>query len=151
MDLLEEVAGIDEGLGLVMARIRKSVRAAMREAAREEKLSQNEIEVLMFLAHGTCDTARDITQFRGISRSLVSKSVDQLMKRGYIEARQDEDDRRVIHMILLPKAEQTVRKLDAVRREFMRKLCDGITREEADAFMAIVKKMTENVQKNLPE
>lgn len=151
MDLLEEVAGIDEGLGLVMARIRKSVRAAMREAAREEKLSQNEIEVLMFLAHGKCDTARDITQFRGISRSLVSKSVDQLMKRGYIEARQDEDDRRVIHMILLPKAEQTVQKLDAVRKDFMRRLCDGITREEADAFMAIVKKMTENVQKNLPE
>ena len=151
MDLLEEVGGIDEGLALVMARIRKSVRISMRDAARDEGLSQNEIEVLLFLAHGKCDTARDITQFRGISRSLVSKSVDQLLKRGYIEAKQDENDRRVIHILLLPKAEQTVKKLDAVRKDFMRRLCEGITREEADAFMAIVRKMTENVQKNLPE
>ena len=100
MDLLGELAGIDEGLAMVMMHIRKSVRAAVRDAAREEGLSQNEIEVLLFLAHKKCDTAREITQFRGISRSLVSKSVDLLMKKGYLEAKQDEKDRRVIHLLL---------------------------------------------------
>ena len=151
MDLLGELAGIDEGLAMVMMHIRKSVRAAMRDAAREEGLSQNEIEVLLFLAHKKCDTAREITQFRGISRSLVSKSVDLLMKKGYLEAKQDEKDRRVIHLLLLPKAEKTIEKLNIIRREFMRKLCEGITREEADAFMVIVRKMAGNVQKNIPD
>ena len=54
MDLLGELAGIDEGLAMVMMHIRKSVRAAVRDAAREEGLSQNEIEVLLFLAHKKC-------------------------------------------------------------------------------------------------
>ena len=151
MDRLGELAGIDEGLAMVMMHIRTSVRAAMRDAAREEGLSQNEIEVLLFLAHKKCDTAREITQFRGISRSLVSKSVDLLMKKGYLEAKQDEKDRRVIHLLLLPKAEKTIEKLNIIRREFMRKLCEGITREEADAFMVIVRKMAGNVQKNIPD
>ena len=149
MDLLGELAGIDEGLAMVMMHIRKSVRAAVRDAAREEGLSQN--EVLLFLAHKKCDTAREITQFRGISRSLVSKSVDLLMKKGYLEAKQDEKDRRVIHLLLLPKAEKTIEKLNIIRREFMSKLCEGITREEADAFMVIVRKMAGNVQKNIPD
>ena len=126
MDLLGELAGIDEGLAMVMMHIRKSVRAAMRDAAREEGLSQNEIEVLLFLAHKKCDTAREITQFRGISRSLVSKSVDLLMKKGYLEAKQDEKDRRVIHLLLLPKAEKTIEKLNIIRREFMSKLCEAL-------------------------
>lgn len=95
--------------------------------------------------------AREITQFRGISRSLVSKSVDLLMKKGYLEAKQDEKDRRVIHLLLLPKAEKTIEKLNIIRREFMSKLCEGITREEADAFMVIVRKMAGNVQKNIPD
>ena len=151
MDMLGELAGIDEGLAMVIMHIRKSVRAAMRDAAREEGLSQNEIEVLLFLAHKKCDTAREITQFRGISRSLVSKSVDLLMKKGYLEAKQDEKDRRVIHLLLLPKAEKTIEKLNIIRREFMSKLCEGITREEADAFMVIVRKMAGNVQKNIPD
>lgn len=151
MDLLGELAGIDEGLAVVMMRIRKSVRAALRDAAHEEGLSQNEIEVLLFLAHKKCDTAREITQYRGISRSLVSKSVDLLMKKGYLAAKQDEKDRRVFHLLLLPKAEETIEKLNGVRREFMRKLCEGVTQEEADAFMAIVRKMACNVQKNIPE
>ena len=97
MDLLGELAGIDEGLAMVMMHIRKSVRAAMREA------------------------------------------------------KQDEKDRRVIHLLLLPKAEKTIEKLNIIRREFMSKLCEGITREEADAFMVIVRKMAGNVQKNIPD
>ena len=151
MDLLEEMASIDEGLALVMMQIRKSVRSAMREAAQTEELSHNEIEVLLFLAHKKCDTAREITQIRGISRSLVSKSVDLLLKKGYIDAKQDERDRRVIHLLLLPKAEKNVEKLNEARKEFLLRLCEGITREEAEAFMAIVQKMSVNVQKYLPE
>lgn len=145
MRFLEEFGMIDEGISLMMLRIRKSIRAALRQAGREEGLSQNEIEVLLFLCHNHLDTARDITQCRGISRSLVSKSVDTLLKRGYIEVRQDEADRRVSHLTLLPKARNIVEKLEQVRREYMETLCRGITREEGEAFMSIVRKMSDNV------
>lgn len=41
---------LEENLAVVMMQVRRSVRAALREAAQSEGLSQNEIEVLLFLA-----------------------------------------------------------------------------------------------------
>ena len=40
--------GMEDNLAVVMMLVRRSVRAALREAVREEGLTQNEIEVLLF-------------------------------------------------------------------------------------------------------
>ena len=81
----QRLPDMEESLAQVMMRVRRSVRLALRQAGAQEGLSQNEIEVLLLLYVGRWDTARDISRARGLPRSLVSKSVDQLLKRGYIE------------------------------------------------------------------
>ena len=101
MEQGQKPMGMEENLAVVMMRVRRSVRTALREAVREEGLTQNEIEVLLFLQRGRFDTARDISRVRGMPRSLVSKAVDQLVKRGYVAARQDKRDRRVVRLELL--------------------------------------------------
>ena len=83
MERGNKLIGMEENLAVVMMRVRRSVRTALRDAVREVGLTQNEIEVLLFLAQGKCNTARDISQVRGMPRSLVSKAVDQLVRRGY--------------------------------------------------------------------
>ena len=140
--------GMEDNLAVVMMLVRRSVRAALREAVREEELTQNEIEVLLFLERGKFDTARDISRVRGMPRSLVSKAVDQLVKRGMIEACQDKLDRRVVRLRLLPPAQDLVKKLVAARKEFFNQLCQGITKEEAAAFYSMVEKMTKNLDQN---
>ena len=108
MEWAQNSTGIYDGLTLVMMRVRRSARATLRKAVLDEGLSQNEIEVLLILKQGCCNTARDMSRLRGMPRSLVSKSVDQLIKRGYVEARQDQRDRRVTRLQLLPPAQATV-------------------------------------------
>ena len=107
----------------------------------------------MFLQRGTFDTARDISRVRGMPRSLVSKAVDQLVKRGFVETCQDKQDRRVVRLRLLPPAQAIVEKLVETRKEFFAQLCRDITREEAAAFYSMVEKMTKNLSemKNLSE
>ena len=134
--------GLEESLAVVMMRVRRSVRAALREAAQSEGLSQNEIEVLLFLAKGRYDTARDISRQRGMPRSLVSKSVDLLLKRGYLQASPDARDRRVARLRLLPPAQATVDRLVLAKEAFFSQLCRGITRE---AFYSMVGKLTRNL------
>ena len=136
--------GLEESLAVVMMRVRRSVRAALREAAQSEGLSQNEIEVLLFLAKGRYDTARDISRQRGLPRSL-SKSVDLLLKRGYLQASPDARDRRVARLRLLPPAQATVDRLVLAKEAFFSQLCRGITREEAEAFYSMVGKLTRNL------
>ena len=62
---------MDEGMSLIMMRMRRSLRTVLREAVLEEGLTPNEIEVLLFLEHGTYNTARDISRLRGMPRSLA--------------------------------------------------------------------------------
>ena len=145
MEQRQKPMGMEENLTVVMMRVRRSVRTALREAVREEGLTQNEIEVLLFLERGKFDTARDISQVRGMPRSLVSKAVDQLVKRGFVETCQDKQDRRVVRLRLLPSAKALVDKLVQTRRQFFAQLCQGITQEEAAAFYSMVEKMTKNL------
>lgn len=151
MEWAQNSTGIYDGLTLVMMRVRRSARATLRKAVLDEGLSQNEIEVLLILKQGCCNTARDMSRLRGMPRSLVSKSVDQLIKRGYVEARQDQRDRRVTRLQLLPPAQATVERLEQVREEYFSRLCRGITGEEAEAFRSMVNKMAKNLEELLPE
>lgn len=146
MTVSSDFNGFDEGLGVVMMQVRKGFRTSLRRAAQQEGLTQNEIEVLLFLSHQKYNTAREISRYHGISRSLVSKSVDQLVRSGYVKATQDEADRRCFRLSLLPKAEETVHRLHETHSEFMKALCEGITQEEGEVFMSIVCKLKENLR-----
>lgn len=147
----QRLPDMEESLAQVMMRVRRSVRLALRQAGAQEGLSQNEIEVLLLLYVGRWDTARDISRARGLPRSLVSKSVDQLLKRGYIETRQDPQDRRVARLRLLPPAQAAVEHLNQAKGVFFSRLCQGITPEEAAAFRSLVDKMMQNLDGLLPE
>ena len=147
----QRLPDMEESLAQVMMRVRRSVRLALRQAGAQEGLSQNEIEVLLLLHVGRWGTARDISRARGLPRSLVSKSVDQLLKRGYIETRQDPQDRRVARLRLLPPAQAAVERLNQAKGVFFSRLCQGITPEEAAAFRSLVDKMMQNLDGLLPE
>lgn len=147
----QRLPDMEESLAQVMMRVRRSVRLALRQAGAQEGLSQNEIEVLLLLYVGRWDTARDISRARGLPRSLVSKSVDRLLKRGYIETRQDPQDRRVARLRLLPPAQAAVERLNQAKGVFFSRLCQGITPEEAAAFRSLVDKMMQNLDGLLPE
>ena len=138
----QRLPDMEESLAQVMMRVRRSVRLALRQAGAQEGLSQNEIEVLLLLYVGRWDTARDISRARGLPRSLVSKSVDQLLKRGYIETRQDPQDRRVARLRLLPPAQAAVER-------FHGKYPGQPV--EAAAFRSLVDKMMQNLDGLLPE
>ena len=137
---------IEEGMALVTQRMAQGVRDAQREAAREEGLGITEMQVLMSLDNGWFDTARDICRVWSLSRSQVSKAVDQLTRRGYVQARQDQADRRVMHLALQPAAEPVLAKMSQAKERFIHQMVQGVTEEEFDAFDSMAKKVAANLQ-----
>ena len=62
-------------------------------------LTIREVHVLLFLAnHPGQDTARDVTELRGMAKSQVSQAVEVLAGRGLLARRADGEDRRVVHL-----------------------------------------------------
>ena len=113
---------------------------------KELKLTQNEIDVLLFLSNNkTFDTAKDITKYRAISKSLVSKSVDSLIKKGYLSSNIDENDKRCLHLQVEASAEDILIKLHNTQKYFGGIVYHDITKEENEILMEIMGKITHNI------
>lgn len=136
---------IQEGVTLAAMRVARCLRDTEREAVREEGITHKEIVVLLTLRDGTYNTARDISRLRRMPRSLVSRTVDQLMKRGYVGAVRDPEDRRVVRLALLPPAREVVARLEQARAEFFSRLTRGISPEEWETFFHMAEKMLANL------
>lgn len=108
-------------------------------------LSLRELHVLLFLSNNPgYDTAKDITQLRGISKSQVSQAVDFLAAEGYLSRRTDKNDRRVVHLSLTEESLPLVRQAQAVQQECWRLLLDGLEKDQ----LRLLQQLLETVLKN---
>ena len=99
--------------------------------ARRYGLSMREINVLLFLANNPgYDTARDITEYRGISKSQVSQAVEFLAELSYLTRRADPDDRRLLHLGLTEEGLALARECKAVQARCGQDLLDGMTEDQ---------------------
>lgn len=119
-------------------------------ALEELKLTQNEVDVLLFLSNNKpLDTAKDITKYRSISKSLISKSVDSLTKKDYLSHEVDEIDRRSIHLKITPTAIPIVERLHEIQKEYFDLLLHNVTDEEYEVFEMVLNKIYRNIRDEL--
>lgn len=116
----------------------------------KEGLTQIEIDILLFLANNPrYDTAREIVEFRGLSKSHVSAAVEKLIHKGFLSRSPDRVDRRCIHLKVEDNALGVVEELKQVQRNFFALLYKGITEEERALWNRILEKLEENVKEAL--
>ncbi|WP_295748414.1 MarR family winged helix-turn-helix transcriptional regulator [uncultured Oscillibacter sp.] len=105
-------------------------------------LSVREIHVLLFLAnHPGQDTARDVTELRGIAKSQVSQSVEVLTARGLLARRADGEDRRIIHLEITGEGAPLAREAQAVQAACGRRMLAGLTEEERTVFLNLLERV----------
>ena len=87
------------------ARYREAYSKYCCRAIIKEPFSPNEMNLLIFLSNNPhMDTAKVLTVTLGVSKSLVCRSVDSLMQKGYLRGEVDPRDHRITHLILTEKA-----------------------------------------------
>ena len=93
--------------------IRQVYAGELNRRFEKEKFSPNEMSVLILLSNNrTIDTASQMRVVLGVSKGLVSRSIESLAERGLVECRQDERDRRVQRVCLTGAAAPFVRRLN---------------------------------------
>lgn len=138
---------LDDSIIRICVQIKKKMHALMNDYTKRYALTANEMELIVFLGHSKLDTAKDIVNHHGYSRSLVSKTVDSLMRGGYVTSRVDEKDRRVVHLALTPKAREIMGELEATVQNIRTLTLEGISTEEILQAKDILNKILDNFQK----
>ena len=114
-------------------------------------LSMREMHVVLFLAnHPAHDTARDVTELRGLAKSQVSAAVDLLAARELLRRQPDKADRRVIHLALTDAGAALARG-GKLQSTCLDALFAGLTQSEAERFQELLEKVLTSAEVRLKE
>ena len=103
-------------------------------------ITQAELDILSFLHNNPKqDTAKTICEIRFLKKSIVSQSIDKLVRRGFVEKTADPGDRRLLHLSLTPAADECVKRIDAMQRSYFKSIfscCDDAEMKQLVSIMA---------------
>lgn len=108
----------------------------------EENLSPNEISVLIVLSNNeSISTSSQLALILDVSKGLVSRSVESLYKKGYLELVPGVDDKRCIHISLSKSSTSIIQKINKEMAAIHQSLLMDITQDEMDQMKNTLEKI----------
>lgn len=119
-----------ESMISLFMKIRKVYADEFGKMLGREAYSPNEISILLFLANNpSIDTNGQLCTCLGVSKALVCRSVDALLRKGMIITVLDEHDKRVQHLKLTDCALPVVEQVKEIKCRIDREILQGIPQE----------------------
>ena len=85
-------------------------------------------------------------EIRRLTKSHVSAAVEGLVQRNYLQRLRRPDNKKLIHLVLLPDAAPAVQDGQAQQRAFFQTLKEGFTPEEVQVLNAMLTRISENAK-----
>lgn len=109
-------------------------------------LSLVDVWVLLILSEPEgYDTAKDIVKIHGIAKSYVSKSINKLVEKGFLEGKHTKDDRRYVHLVVKEEALPVIDAMREQRRKMVKRLFRGVSEEQVELLAEIARKINTNI------
>jgi len=103
----------------------------------ELDLSMSHIKALQVLSDCGCELAvKEVSEELGLSLPGASRTVDGLMRRGYLERREDDQDRRMKRIGITDAGREVVRRIVGARLEGLEQFTSSLTPEQRDRLMS---------------
>lgn len=116
----------------------------LESRARHLGLTRPQWRVLAGLHGNDGMTQTELSEHISIARSPLGKIVDQLESRGFVERRDDPDDRRINRLYLTPRIEPVVEPASALALELERAALEGLPAE--GTFLEQLAHLTERLK-----
>ena len=118
----------------------------------EYNFSPNEISILIVLKNNpSITTSTQLKVVLGVSKALVSRSVDALEKKGLIQVKTDSKDKRISHIVLTQKSRPVIDLIDKKIQLFNENLFKNIDENEMKIFKDVLNKLRVQIDKELKE
>lgn len=122
---------------------------AVTNALGSMELTAAQGRIMAFITHSRqAPCARDIEETFQLSHPTVSGLLSRLEKKGFIEFRPDEQDRRCKRIYILPKGQKLHDTMHNTIMDMEELLVDGFTEEEKIQFRQLLMKAIDNVGVN---
>ena len=131
---------------VVLRQTIKFYELCLERIRKEYDLTRIEVAVITFLANNPDkNSVAEIAEERMLSKGNVSRGVDSLCRRGYLERVPDKVDRRWVHLQLLPKADPLIAEVWGAIDSFQTQIFKDFTSEEYEQFRHLREKIAGNI------
>lgn len=115
-------------------------------------LKKIELEVLYFLhSYERFDTAKDIVNYKCLSKAHVSKAIEGLTDQQYVVTWSDRQDRRCIHLSVTEQALPIIDEMNQIWERIESCVYRDISDSEHTVFMEVLSKIISNMNMILDE
>lgn len=121
---------------------------------RNKMLKAQGINETLFMALITLDAQEDhsiqpseLSSALGSSRTNATRIADELEKRGWIERRESDNDRRCLHLHLTPKGNEFLRQLLPPQHQSLQLLWSSLNDSEKNQLEGIIRKLLGRLDK----
>lgn len=131
-------------------KFKKLLEKTMADAKNKTNLNRLELEVIYLLYHyDEITTLTDICQYTQMNKGHISTTLDNLVKKGYVICKRDENDRRYVKYQLTEASEQIRMEIDALWSGLLLKIVSGIDAEALETFNHVANQINENIDRLL--
>lgn len=128
-------------------RIREYYGRQLKNKIPNYSFSPNEISILILLSNNpSIKTSTQLTIVLGVSKGLVSRSVDSLLRKGLIETYADPSDKRVSYIELSKNSVDVLDKIQFEIKKINQTLFSNISKEEFNQMIGVLEKMNKGIE-----
>lgn len=130
-----------------MLLLKKLYDEVLDPVARACGLTRMELDLLLFLHNNPeHNTAAQAVRLRRWTKSHVSAAAHTLEEKGLLTASHPPGNRKTLHLIPLPAADDAIGQGIAAQNRFLEALNQGVTQEELALVEQVVQKITRNIR-----
>jgi Transcriptional regulators len=131
-------------------RLKKFVAKQLNGVSNKYGIKKTELNIFIYLSKASeKNTARDIQEYLSINKGYLSRILDELCRKGYLEGVPDQHDRRYIHYVPTELAKPMIEELRLTKSRLDDKIFSGISDEELEMLEKISCKIDRNIQNML--
>jgi len=90
-------------------------------------------------------TVTELSEKLTLEKSTVSRTVENLVKKGYLQREIPEDNRRTVKLQLTDEGEQTCENINWNNNQFISNVMDSLTEDEQKEFLRLFGKITKTM------
>ena len=111
------------------------------------ELSPLQLRTLVYIKDKGCVKSSDLAKQFNVTPATITAQIDKLVNSGWLERCDDGNDRRVINIVLTPKAEKEVDTMVEKTVQRYEWVFKSLTKEEQKTFLDLVIKINQNAHK----
>ena len=143
----EKVERLIEAMGRLIIMMQEVNDTCLRLS---EDISKKELMIVSFVGDKDTVIMREIADYMKIPVSTTTGIVDKLVQKGYLSRQFSPTDRRSISIVLDQIGKNTHRLMSDMKLEMADKILDDLEEFEANNFIGMLEKVTNNLHKYVP-